>query len=49
MNKGGFSLKTALGVTQAKQKIAKKTGIPTTKEGLKRKRNDMIAKFIGLK
>lgn len=32
-----FSLKRAIGVTAAKQKIARKTGIPLTKGGLERK------------
>lgn len=32
-----FSLKRALGVTAIKQKIARKTGIPMTKQGLERK------------
>lgn len=32
-----FSLKRALGVTAVKQKIAHKTGIPMTKQGLERK------------
>lgn len=32
-----FSLKRAVGITQAKQKIARTTGIPTTKSGLQRK------------
>ena len=32
-----FSWKRALGVTKAKQKIARKTGIPTTKAGRQRK------------
>ena len=32
-----FSLKRALGVTAVKQKIASKTGIPMTKQGLERK------------
>lgn len=32
-----FSLKRALGITQAKRKIAKATGIPTTKAGIERK------------
>ena len=32
-----FSWKRAVGITAAKQKIAKKTGIPTTKQGLERK------------
>lgn len=33
----GFSWNRALGITKAKQDIARKTGIPTTKEGRKRK------------
>ncbi len=37
-----FSLKRALGVSAIKQKIAKKTGIPTTKGGLERK----IGRFV---
>lgn len=32
-----FSLKRALGITQLKQKIARETGIPTTKQGIERK------------
>ncbi len=32
-----FSWKRALGITQAKQKIARQTGIPTTKAGMERK------------
>ncbi len=32
-----FSWKRALGVTSAKQKFARETGIPTTKNGLERK------------
>lgn len=32
-----FSWKRALGITQAKQKIARQTGIPTTKAGIERK------------
>lgn len=32
-----FSWKRAVGITKAKQKIAKVTGIPTTKQGLERK------------
>lgn len=37
-----FSLKRALGITQAKQKIAKKTGIPTSKQGIERKIGKII-------
>ena len=32
-----FSLKRALGISQAKQKFARETGIPMTKQGLERK------------
>lgn len=32
-----FSLKRAVGITAAKQKIARSTGIPTTKVGIERK------------
>lgn len=49
MNKGGFSWKRALGVSKAKTKIARETGIPTTKAGRKKKRNSLIAKAFGLK
>ena len=31
-----FSWKRALGITQAKQKISRKTGIPMTKQGIER-------------
>ena len=37
-----FSLKRALGITQAKQKIARETGVPMSKAGMERK----IGKFI---
>lgn len=32
-----YSLKRAIGVTKVKQKIAKATGFPTTRQGLERK------------
>ena len=41
-----FSLKRALGITQAKQKIAKATGIPTSKAGLERKIGNVIIKTL---
>lgn len=41
-----FSWKRALGVTQAKQQIARKTGIPTSKAGLERKIGKLIIKNI---
>ena len=37
-----FSLNRALGITQAKQKFARETGIPTTKAGLERKIGKMV-------
>ena len=37
MNKGGFSWKRALGVTRAKTRLSRKTGIPWTKSGRQRK------------
>jgi hypothetical protein len=39
----GFSWKRALGITGAKNKIARKTGIPTTKAGRKRKIDNMTS------
>ena len=41
-----FSLKRALGITQAKQKIARETGIPTSKAGLERKIGNILLKGI---
>lgn len=38
----GFSLNRALGITSAKQKIARATGIPTTKQGRKRKMQSQL-------
>ncbi len=37
-----FSWKRAIGITQLKQKIARETGIPTSKAGLERKIGNMI-------
>ena len=37
-----FSLKRAVGISAAKQKISKKTGIPLTKGGLERKVGRMV-------
>lgn len=42
----GFSWKRATGITSAKNKIAKATGIPTTKQGRKRKVEHAITKTI---
>lgn len=41
-----FSWKRALGISQAKQKIAKETGIPMTKSGLERKIGSMVIKTL---
>lgn len=41
-----FSFKRAVGITAAKQKIARKTGIPTTRQGLERKVGRMILKGL---
>lgn len=40
-----FSWKRAVGITGIKQKIARKTGIPTTKQGLERKIGGFILKY----
>jgi len=37
MNRGGFSWKRALGVTNAKRRVSRATGIPWTKSGRQRK------------
>ena len=41
-----FSLKRAIGITGMKQKIARKTGIPTTRQGLERKIGGAIINAI---
>lgn len=41
-----FSWKRAIGLTQAKQQFARKTGIPTSKAGLERKVGSFIIKTI---
>ena len=40
-----FSVKRATGITAAKRKVAKATGIPTTKSGRQRK----AGKILGIK
>ena len=42
----GFSWKRALGITNAKRKVAKATGIPTTKAGRKRKAQNILWKLF---
>lgn len=41
-----FSWKRAFGITQAKQKIARQTGIPTSKAGIERKIGKMILEVL---
>ena len=41
-----FSLNRLLGVTQAKQRFARNTGIPTTKSGMERKTGASIWKLF---
>lgn len=41
-----FSLKRALGITQIKQKIAKKTGVPLSKNGIERKVGQIILETL---
>lgn len=50
MNKGGFSWKTFLGITNMKRQISRKTGIPMSRTGLEAKvgRTVINALFRGL-
>ncbi len=41
-----FSWKRALGITKAKQKISRATGIPTSRQGLERKVGALIVGAI---
>ena len=41
-----FSWKRALGISQVKQQIARKTGIPTSKAGVERKIGNVIIKTL---
>lgn len=41
-----FSWKRALGITGMKNKIARQTGIPTTKGGIERKIGKMVLNFL---
>jgi hypothetical protein len=43
-----FSWRRAVGITRAKQRIARATGIPTTKSGRQRKLGRSILKLFGL-
>lgn len=44
-----FSLNRALGITSVKRKIAKATGIPTSKSGRQKKAGSFILKLFGIK
>lgn len=41
-----FSWKRALGITQAKQRVARATGIPMSKAGMERKIGNAIIKAV---
>jgi hypothetical protein len=41
-----FSWKRAIGLSQAKQKLARETGIPMSKTGLERKIGNTILKML---
>lgn len=41
-----FSLKRALGITSAKRKFTRATGIPTTKSGMERKLGSAIINLV---
>jgi hypothetical protein len=41
-----FSWKRAIGITQVKRELAKKTGIPTSKAGIERKIGNVILKTL---
>ena len=43
-----FSLSRALGIDKEKQRIARETGVPTTKSGLERKIGCMIIEGINV-
>ena len=44
-----FSWRRALGITQARQNFARKTGIPTTRGGVERKVGKMILSIFRTK
>lgn len=41
-----FSWKRALGITQLRQRVARQTGIPTSKAGMERKIGNAILKTL---
>jgi len=42
----GFSVKRAVGITKAKRKISKVTGIPLSKSGRRRKAKNTLWKIL---
>jgi hypothetical protein len=46
VNKGGFSWKRAVGITNAKRRVSRATGIPWTKSGRQRKVGAMLWKLF---
>jgi hypothetical protein len=46
MNKGGFSWKRLLGITSAKRRVFRATGIPWTKSGRQRKVGSVFWKIF---
>lgn len=44
-----FSWKRALGITSAKQRISRSTGIPLSRQGRERKLGSIILKLLKLK
>ncbi|MCL5735371.1 MAG: hypothetical protein M1274_07230 [Actinobacteria bacterium] len=42
MNRGGFSWKRAVGISRAKQRVSRATGIPLTRSGRQRKIGKML-------
>lgn len=41
-----FSWKRVLGITQAKQRMSRSTGIPMSKAGVERKIGNVVLKFL---
>jgi hypothetical protein len=46
MNKGGFSWRRLMGVTAAKRRVSRATGIPWTRSGRQRKVGAMVWKLF---
>jgi hypothetical protein len=46
MNKGGFSWKRFVGITAAKRRVSRATGIPLTRSGRQRKLGAAIMKLF---